>query len=155
MIRAQFWMGWAAGVATLSASAVSAVPPPPQAQELAITLPANQCRQPLSGTVRAYAQPVHGLVVDGPTVLRVLADDPDPALLIDVTHNDDEADLRPVVTGAGLAGTDLSIALPAAGRYRLRVLITGDAARRGRSIAYRLSLSRAMESGAPECPSPP
>lgn len=121
---------------------------------MALTLPASQCRVPLSGTVRAYSQPVYGFAVDAPTIIRVLAEAPDPALLIDVEHNDSDNDIRPVVTGAGLAGSDVRIALPAAGRYRLRVLMTGDAARKGSNIAYRLSLSRALESGAPECPQP-
>lgn len=128
----------------------SAVPPPPEA-EIAIGLPEDQCRVPIVGTVRAYAQPVYGLRITEPTVLRVLAGTPDPALLLDVEHGDTPDDLRPVATGVGLAGGDVRIALPAAGAYRIRLLMTGDAARSGRRIDYRLSLSRAMESGAPPC----
>jgi hypothetical protein len=129
----------------------AAVPPPPTEEQIAVSLPDSQCRVPIVGTVRAYAQPVHGLRIPGPTVLRVLADSPDPALLFDIEHGDTPDDLRPVATGVGLAGGDVRIALPAAGAYRLRLLMTGDAARTGRHIEYRLSLSRAMESGAPPC----
>lgn len=156
MGRAQVQRRWLmAGAAVLCATTAGAIPPPPPYQELALTLPDNQCRLQLDGMVRAYAQPVYGFSVAGPTVVRLLADKPDTALLIDVEHNDSADDLRTVVAGAGLAGSDVRIALPAAGRYRLRVLMTGDAARKGRNIPYRLSLSRAMESGVPECPTPP
>jgi hypothetical protein len=136
--------GWAAGPA-------AAVPPPPQAGETAITLPVDQCRVPLAGTVRGYAQPVFRISIAAPTVIRLLADPPDPALLVDIEHADSPEDLRPVATGVGLAGGDVRIALPSAGHYRIRVPMVGDAARAGRQIAFTLSLARAMESGAPPC----
>lgn len=154
-------MGWMARraivTATLLAAAGSAmaVPPPPPYQEVPLSLPANQCRLRIAGTVRAWSQPVYGFSIEGPTVLRVLAPGADPALLIDLEHNDSESDARPVVAGAGLAGGDIRIAVPAAGRYRLRVLMTGDAARQARNIPYAISLARAMESGAAPCPDAP
>lgn len=143
----------AAGVlaAMWTVGPAAAVPPPPTEGEIAVSLPDSQCRVPVVGTVRAYAQPAYGLRITEPTVLRVLADKPDPALLLDIEHSETAEDLRPVATGVGLAGGDVRIALPAAGAYRLRLLMTGDAARSGRQIDYRLSLSRAMESGAQPC----
>lgn len=129
----------------------AATPPPPPAESIVIRLPADQCRVPLSGTVRAYAQPVYDLQIPDPTIVRILAAGVDPALLVDFEHADDHSDLRPVATGVGLAGGDVRIAVPTAGRYRLRILMTGDAARTGRSIGYRLDVGRAMESGAAAC----
>lgn len=133
------------------ASPGHAVPPPPPLTGQPVALPANRCRVPLSGTVRAYAQPLHMVTIAAPTVLRILADGADPALLIDLEHADGDADARPVVAGVGLSGGDVRIAIPDQGRYRLRVLMNGDAARKGRAIDYKLSLSNAMESGAAEC----
>lgn len=153
--------GFSAGHAMVTAALLTgaggavAVPPPPPYQDVPLSLPANQCRLRIDGTVRAYSQPVYGFSVEGPTVLRVLAPGADPALLIDLEHNDSGSDVRPVVAGAGLAGGDIRIAIPAAGRYRLRVLMTGDAARNARSIPYAISLSRAMDSGAAPCPDAP
>lgn len=128
-----------------------AIPPPPPAADSGFALPDDQCPVPPAGTVRAYAQPVHGVTLAAPTVLRLLADRPDPALLIDIEHADGTVDGRVVASGVGLGGGDVRIALPAAGRYRRRVVMIGDAARTGRQIAYRISVSQAMESGAPPC----
>ncbi len=139
------------GLMVHGSAPADAVPPPPATRELPITLPDDQCRVLVAGTVRAYAQPVHVLRITEPTVLRMLADKPDPALLLDVEHGDTPEDLRPVATGVGLSGGDVRIALPTAGAYRLRLLMTGDTSRTGRRIDYRLSLSRAMESSAPPC----
>jgi hypothetical protein len=120
-------------------------------EAMPVTLPEDQCRVPLSGTVRGYAQPAFGFSIGEPTVIRLLADPPDPALIVDIEHADSPEDGRPVATGVGVTGGDVRIALPAAGRYRLRVLMVGDAARAGRIIAFTIQLSRAMESGAPPC----
>ena len=141
----QFPAGLAA--AAVLGSAAAAVPPPPPLRETILALPADQCRLALTGVVRAYAQPAYLFEVSSGTVVRLLAERPDPALLFDL----ERADGAPVAMGAGLAGQDVRVALPAPGRYRLRLLITGDAARIGRQVGFRLSLSRAPESGAAEC----
>jgi hypothetical protein len=137
--------------AALMAGRAAAIPPPPDTRERGVELSADQCRVPLEGTVRGYSQPVFGFAVAAPSVIRLLADPPDPALIIDIEHADSPEDGRMVATGIGVTGGDVRIALPAAGRYRLRVLMVGDAARAGRVIAFRIGLSRAMESGAPPC----
>lgn len=139
---------------TMAASAAApagAVPPPVLLVDQPIALPSNQCAVALRGVVRAYAAPTFVLDLATPTVLRVLSVGADPALLIDLEHSRTASEQFPVVMGAGLAGGDIRAGVAVPGRYRLRVLMTGDAARTGRSIDFHINLSRALESGAAEC----
>lgn len=138
-------------VAVLAAASANAVPPPVPLAETLVVLPPDQCAIGLQGVVRAYAAPVFAFDVAAPTVLRIVSTASDTALLVDIEADRGDAAPWPVVTGAGLAGGDIRIGIAAAGRYRLRVLMTGDAARTGRAFDFRIALSRALESDAAEC----
>lgn len=126
----------AALLALVLAMPVAAVPPPPPLAERELVLTAGGPEQPLRDTVRAYQGLPVVFEARAGDVLQVRLADASGLLVLQL----DPPDGLPWFSGAKPGPDGLRLTLGASGRYRLVVLMSGDAARSGRALPFELGL---------------
>ncbi len=113
-----------------------AIPPPPPRSAEQLDLPADGSERSVSGEVRAYQPvPVEFAGSAGDELILLLTED---ARLL-VLDFEAPSGLR-WIQGARPSTDGLRLLLPETGRYRIDVVMTGDAARTGKRAAFTLGL---------------
>ncbi len=132
----------------LAPQAAMAVPPPPERADVGVVLLSNGCPTVVEDIVKAYDSPVMQLDVKAGDLLWLRLDEPAAQLEFNLT----DADGRSIVAGVGFGSGDARILIPVTGAYSLRVLMSGDAARTGRQIPFRLRITRLPAGEDQVCP---
>lgn len=132
----------------IASTAAMAMPPPPERTGVAAVLLSNGCPTIVDEVVRAYDSPIIRFDAKAGDLLRLRLED--PAMPLEFNLEDTAGQF--MVAGLGFGSGDARLILPATGVYQLRVLMSGDAARTGRQIPFRLRLARTPAGTDGVCP---
>lgn len=127
---------WCAGLGLLGPTLATAIPPPLARPPLVLDLHADGGTRTIEDEVRAYQAVPVSFHANAADELLVWLADGERLLVLDV---ESPSDLR-WVSGAVPGPDGLRLRLMETGVYRLFVVMTGDAARRGKAARFQLRL---------------
>jgi hypothetical protein len=120
-----------------------AIPPPPERPPQALVLPGDGCTVSLKDEVRAYDYVLVTFAGEAGDTLNLQLTDSQWLLRFNI---DAPSGSRLIETGIS-GPRAFRLLLPETGRYRLYVVMIGDAARRGTAAKFTLDVSRQSKGG--------